>query len=111
MAVTARRQRALALAEHLQCAPGDRTDLRTLAAKYGASLRHLQRLFPEQTGLTLDAWRQKARLIHAVAALAAGERVTSAALDCGYDSPSAFISAFKRQFGVTPGRYRGGIRD
>ena len=25
--------------------------------------------------------------------------------DCGYDSPSAFITAFKRQFGVTPGRY------
>jgi AraC-like DNA-binding protein len=32
--------------------------------------------------------------------------VTAAALDCGYESPSAFITAFKRQFGVTPGRFR-----
>ena len=70
-------------------------------------LRTLQRLFPAETGLTLEAWRQKARLIAAVAAaLGGGASVTTAALDCGYDSPSAFITAFKRQFGVTPGRFQ-----
>jgi AraC-like DNA-binding protein len=54
----------------------------------------------------LEAWRQKARLIAGAAALSAGAPVTAAALDCGYESPSAFITAFKRQFGVTPGRFR-----
>jgi AraC-like DNA-binding protein/quercetin dioxygenase-like cupin family protein len=99
-------RRALALAEAVQAAPDDRRDLAALAKDAGASLRTLQRLFPAETGLSLEAWRQKARLIHAVADLAGGAPVTTAALDCGYDSPSAFIAAFKRQFGVTPGRYR-----
>jgi len=36
-----------------------------LARRAGASLRTLQRLFPAETGLTLEAWRQKARLITA----------------------------------------------
>lgn len=38
-------------------------------------------------------------------ALAQGTPVTTLALDLGYDSPSAFIAAFKRAFGTTPGRY------
>jgi AraC-like DNA-binding protein len=101
-----RDRRALALAERLQADPGDAAPLARLAQSAGASLRTLQRLFPAETGLTLEAWRQKARLIAAVAALSAGAPVTVAAGDCGYDSPSAFITAFKRQFGVTPGRYR-----
>jgi AraC-like DNA-binding protein len=97
--------RAMAMAEQLQTDPALRTSLAQLARHAGASLRTLQRLFPLQTGLTLEAWRQKSRLIAAVAALARGASVTGAAFDCGYDSPSAFITAFKRQFGVTPGRF------
>ena len=101
-----RDRRALALAQRLQAKPGETAPLADLARAAGASLRTLQRLFPAETGLTLEAWRQKARLIAAVASLSNGAAVTTTALDCGYDSPSAFITAFKRQFGVTPGRYR-----
>ena len=97
--------RALALAERLQADPAGRTSLALLARRSGASLRTLQRIFPDETGLTLDAWRQKARLIWAVAALGGGASVSAAGLACGYESPSAFITAFKRQFGVTPGRF------
>src|SRR6202042_3089873 len=79
--------------------------LAELARGAGASLRTLQRLFPTETGLTLEAWRQKARLITAVAMLSGGAPVAVTAADCGYDSPSAFINAFRRQFGVTPGRH------
>ncbi|WP_309646210.1 helix-turn-helix transcriptional regulator [Phenylobacterium sp.] len=98
--------RARALAERLHAQPDDRTDFPALARQTGASLRTLQRIFPRETGLSLEGWRQKARMIHAVAALAAGASVTGAALDCGYDSVSAFIAAFKRAFGTTPARYR-----
>ena len=80
--------------------------MRDIARAAGSSLRTLQRIFPRETGLSLDAWRQKARMIHAAARLSSGESVTAVALDCGYDSVSAFISAFQRQFGQTPGRYR-----
>jgi AraC-like DNA-binding protein len=99
-------RRALALAERIQAEPGERAELAVLAQGAGASLRTLQRLFPEQTGLSLELWRQKARMVHAVALLSGGQSVTTAAIDCGYDSLSAFITAFRRQFGVTPGRYR-----
>jgi AraC-like DNA-binding protein len=98
-------RRARALAEQLQEAPADPASLADLARGAGASLRTLQRLFPAETGLTLEAWRQKARLIWSITRLSGGASVGTAAFDCGYDSPSAFITAFKRQFGVTPGRY------
>jgi AraC-like DNA-binding protein len=99
-------RRARAVTARLLTTPADPSPLAELARHAGASLRTLQRLFPAETGLTLEAWRQKARLIAGAAALSAGAPVTAAALDCGYDSPSAFITAFKRQFGVTPGRFR-----
>ena len=101
-----RDRRGRALAERLQRTPADAANLGELARGAGASLRTLQRLFPAETGLTLEAWRQKARLLAGVASLSAGAPVTVTAAACGYDSPSAFITAFKRQFGVTPGRYR-----
>jgi AraC-like DNA-binding protein len=103
-----RDRRALALADRLRAAPHDRGGVADLARDAGASPRTLQRLFPRETGLSIDAWRRKARLIHAVAALSSGASVTAAALDCGFDGASAFITAFRRQFGVTPGRYRPG---
>jgi AraC-like DNA-binding protein len=40
-----------------------------------------------------------------VTALESGQSVTSVAMDSGYDSVSAYIAAFRRQFGRTPGRW------
>jgi len=102
--------RARRLAAHWQRHPEEAQDLAALARMAGASLRSLQRIFPAETGFTLEAWRQRARLIHAVADLAAGASVTEAALGCGYQSAAAFGAAFVRMFGVSPGRYVGGDR-
>jgi len=98
--------RAAAVAERLKAVPADHTDIADLAKASRASLRTLQRLFVSQTGLTIEAWRQKARLVHAASLLSLGASVTNTAADCGYDSLSGFIAAFQRQFGMTPGRYR-----
>lgn len=97
--------RAAQLAEQIRASPADARTLEVLASDAGASLRTLQRCFTEETGMTIDAWRQKARLVHSAATLAEGARVSEAALDCGYQSPSAYIAAFRRQFGVTPGQF------
>jgi AraC-like DNA-binding protein len=97
--------RASSAAEWIQANPGSRLELSIVAQQHGCSLRTLQRLFVKETGLTLEAWRQKTRLIFSVSLLSSGTNVTQAALMCGYDSLSAFIAVFKRQFGVTPGRY------
>jgi AraC-like DNA-binding protein len=100
-----RDSRAVSAAIWIQENPESHLDLKTVAEKHACSLRTLQRLFVKETGLSPDAWRQKARLIHGVTQLSCGSSVTVASLGCGYDSVSAFIAAFKKQFGVTPGRY------
>ena len=58
-----------------------------------------------ETEMTFGKWRQQLRMLHALRLLAAGESVTTAALEVGYDSTSAFIAAFKAGLGTTPGRY------
>ncbi|MBW8812293.1 MAG: helix-turn-helix transcriptional regulator [Caulobacterales bacterium] len=98
--------RARGFAERLLAEPGRDAAFADLARGSGASLRTLQRLFLAQTGLSLEAWRGRARMQQAVVSLSNGAPVTQAALDAGYQSPSAFIAAFKRVFGVTPARWR-----
>ncbi|WP_293678116.1 helix-turn-helix transcriptional regulator [uncultured Phenylobacterium sp.] len=100
--------RARAFAERILAEPGAEASLTDLARGAGASLRTLQRLFLAEAGLSLEAWRGRARMQQAVVSLSAGAPVTLAALDAGYQSPSAFIAAFKRAFGVTPARWRAG---
>lgn len=85
--------------------PADRRPLDAWARHAGASPRTLARLFLAETGMGFRAWRQRARLLHALVALADDVPVTAVAFDAGYDSPSAFIAAFKREFGTTPARY------
>jgi AraC-like DNA-binding protein len=94
--------RARAAAELLRTAGLDRGSLPRAA---GASLRTLERLFQKETQMTLGRWRQRLRLVESLQRLAEGQSVTRVALDVGYQSPSAFISAFRRLLGTTPGRY------
>ena len=91
--------------EALRAEPADPRPLPAWARRAGASPRTLARLFLAETGLGFRAWRQRARLLRALVALADNTPVTTVAFDAGYDSPSAFIAAFKRAFGTTPGRY------
>ena len=67
--------------------------------------RSFTRLFRRETGMSFAEWRQQACLSVALPRLAAGEPVTSIALDLGYDSPASFSTMFKRVLGVTPSRY------
>ena len=73
----------------------------------GMSRRAFTRLFRRETGLSFVAWRQQACLVAALPRLAAGEAVTSVALDLGYDNPAAFTTMFKRVLGASPRAYLG----
>jgi AraC-like DNA-binding protein len=88
-----------------QANPDSRTSLQQWADRLDVSERTLSRLFVLQTGLTFRLWRQRLRLLTALPMLERGERVTDAALACGYESLSAFIAAFREQFGATPGEF------
>ena len=85
--------------------PADGRPLSAWAKGAGASERTLARLFVKETGLTFGEWRERLRLVTAVARLAEGAAVTAVALDLGYQSPSAFSAMFRRSLGETPGRY------
>lgn len=100
-----RDRRLTAVTDGLAADPADGRSLGEWARAAGASERTLARLFVTETGLTFGAWRQRLRLLSAVARLAEGQAVTAVAYDLGYDSPSAFIAMFRRTLGATPGRY------
>jgi AraC-like DNA-binding protein len=76
-----------------------------LARRVGLGTRTLERRFAQETGITVGRWRRQARLLDALRQLASGQSVKVVAQDSGYGSPSAFVSAFRSVFGVTPARY------
>ncbi|MEJ8853393.1 helix-turn-helix transcriptional regulator [Variovorax robiniae] len=86
-------------------APDDPTTLDDWGQRLGVDAKTIQRLFARETGMTFGQWRQQARLLHGLERLASGEKVVDVALAAGYDSPSAFATMFKRQFGQTPSEF------
>jgi AraC-like DNA-binding protein len=94
--------RAVRVAERLREDPSCEHELAELARDAGASARTIQRLFLGQTGLRFAEWRQRLRLMHGASLLGTGSSVTEAGLEAGYASTSAFIAAFRKQFGTTP---------
>jgi AraC-like DNA-binding protein len=97
--------RAVRAARAVRDAPGGRHTLATAARESGASERTLERLFRGETGLGFGTWRQRARMLHALRLLADRTNVTQTAIAVGYESTSAFVAAFRRATGTTPGQY------
>ncbi len=93
----ARRVAELALAD-----PRTRLDLGELASRAATSVRTVSRLFPAETGLTFKAWRQRARIVHAMDMLARGETIARVSTGCGFASTAAFSSAFRQVTAMTP---------
>lgn len=85
--------------------PGDERSLADWAKVSGASVRTLARLFIQETGMTFGHWRKQLRMLEAIDRLSHGEYVTKVAFDLGYQNLSAFIAAFRKVLGTTPGKY------
>jgi AraC-like DNA-binding protein len=97
--------RAVRAAALVRSEPAERQTLDEIARAAAASPRTLERLFRTETGLPFSVWRQRARLLRALQLLAEGATVTRAADAVGYESTSAFVAAFRRALGTTPGQY------
>ncbi|MDR3514490.1 MAG: helix-turn-helix domain-containing protein [Azospirillaceae bacterium] len=79
----------------------------SLAAVACLSPYHFHRIYHALTGERLAETVQRLRLTQAAHQLNdAGETVTAAALDAGYDSPQAFARAFRGFTGLSPSGFR-----
>jgi AraC-like DNA-binding protein/quercetin dioxygenase-like cupin family protein len=97
--------RAQQVAARLADSPDDGRTLAEWGHEVGASERTLARAFLAETGVSFGRWRTMLRVQAALTALAAGQPVAVVARRVGYDSDSAFVQAFRRETGVTPGAY------
>lgn len=87
--------------------PANRQSSAALARSFGLSERTLVRLCQRDLGMSLTEWRNRLRVVRAVALLQDGQTVESIALDLGYATASAFIAMFKGITGDSPGQYAG----
>jgi AraC-like DNA-binding protein len=97
--------RAVRAAAWMRTEPAARQTLAEVSRAAAASARTLERLFRGETGLPFGVWRQRARFLLALQRLAEGGSVAEVANAVGYESTSAFVAAFRRALGTTPGRY------
>lgn len=98
-------RRLRTVTDALMLNPADDRSLREWATGAGASERTLARQFRRETGMSFGAWRQRLRLLSAIARLSEGTSVTAVAYELGYASPSAFVAMFRRELGSPPRRY------
>jgi AraC-like DNA-binding protein/quercetin dioxygenase-like cupin family protein len=97
--------RAARLADALSADPADQRSLAAWGREVGASSRTLARVLTRETGMGFERWRTQLRIAAALTRLASGDTVTRVAHDVGYASTSAFVAAFRRTTGTTPGAY------
>lgn len=77
--------------------------LDALASYSGFSKYHFNRIFFAATGYQLGEFIQRHKLEKALQLIKQGNHnIIDVALSVGYDSPSAFSRAFKKNFSVTP---------
>ena len=85
--------------------PHSTKSLHDWSFQLGASSKTISRRFQSKLGMSFTHWRERLKLHKAIHWLNEKRSVTQIALDLGYESLPAFIHMFKRNMGVTPGRF------
>lgn len=83
--------------------PADDRSLEQWAARLNLSSRTLTRAFAAEIAMSFARWRRMVRMRAAIAQLADGASVKVVARRVGYSSTSAFVAAFHKTAGCTPG--------
>ena len=73
-----------------------------LAERFFFSKYHMMRKFKKETGYTIHNYIISKRLLHARSLIAQGTPVMKAAMQSGFQDYTAFVRAYKRQFGTVP---------
>jgi AraC-like DNA-binding protein len=97
--------RLLKAARSVLASPTAAISLDKVAAHAGMSRRSFARHFRAQTGLSFARWRRAVIAQHALELIASGHKVSCIATEVGYESVSAFIAMFRRQYGESPRQF------
>lgn len=87
----------------LRSDPSTERSLAEFARQHHVSVKTLQRDFVRTFGCSFSRWRTRTRLA-AAHDLIGAVSVAEVAYRVGYSSTSAFVAAFRREYGCTPGR-------
>lgn len=85
--------------------PGDMATAVEWADRLAMGDKTFHRRFVRSTGMTFGKWRQQLRLMSSLTLLMQGLPITQVALASGYDSHSAYTTAFSKQFGQPPSTF------
>jgi AraC family transcriptional regulator len=78
-----------------------------IAKKHALSESHLQRLFRSTFNQPLGFYIRTHKLTESIDALLNTDlKIVDIALDYGFEYEQSYIRAFKREFGITPGKLR-----
>lgn len=91
---------------HLENNPEDNRSVIKLAHEAKITERTLARKCKQELGMPLTEWRNRMRVVNAIAMIEEGKSVESIASIFGYSTASAFIAMFKKLTGTTPASYR-----
>jgi AraC family transcriptional regulator len=92
--------------EYVHANLGDELDIRGMASAASLSRFHFARAFKASTGQTPYQYVSAKRLAQAKMLLAQNQPIAEIALALNFSSQANFTRAFRREFGITPGRYR-----
>src|SRR5882724_9612594 len=92
--------------EYIHAGLGDALDIRGMASVANLSRFHFARAFKASTGQTPYQYVSAKRLAQAKVLLAQNQPLAEVALALKFSSQVNFTRAFRREFGITPGRYR-----
>ena len=85
----------------------ERLRVEDVARALYVSTYHLCRLFKDETGVSLHRYLNQLRLQYALTELARGEAgLSDLALELGFSCQSHFTKAFRKEFGIPPGKVR-----
>ena len=73
-----------------------------LAERFFFSKYHMMRKFKKETGYTIHNYIISKRLLHARSLIVQGTPVMKAAIQSGFQDYTAFVRAYKKQFGTVP---------
>ena len=85
--------------------PGDTATAGEWSSRLAMGAKTFHRRFLQSTGMTFGKWRQQLRLMSSLTLLMQGIPITQVALASGYDSHSAYTTAFRKQFGQSPSAF------